>query len=61
MDRQLDHYRETVNQILLHHTEDTPSHGEIETRPVFDDLHNNYLLLDVGWDRTVGVLDCRNL
>ncbi len=28
-----------------------PSHGQIETLPVFDESHDQYLLLDVGWER----------
>lgn len=52
MDYQLDKYRQAIKQLLLHHAEYTPSHGSIETQPVFDEVHDSYLLLDIGWDRT---------
>lgn len=52
MDCQLDSYRQIIKQIVLQHAEYTPSHGAIETQPVFDEAHDNYLLLDIGWDRT---------
>ena len=44
-------YRMIVKRILSQHAEQIPSHGKIETLPLFDDLQNNYALLDVGWDR----------
>ena len=48
----LSSYRSIVQQILSRHAEYTPSHGQIETIPVFDERNDNYLLVDVGWDRT---------
>jgi hypothetical protein len=51
MDR-LNQYRTLIKQILTQHAEYVPSHGQIETVPIFDEQHDHYLLLDVGWDRT---------
>jgi len=48
----LSHYRNIVKQVLSQHAEYVPSHGQIETLPIFDERHEHYLLLDVGWDRT---------
>jgi len=48
----LSHYRSVVKQVLSQHAEYIPSHGQIETLPVFDERNENYLLLDIGWDRT---------
>ena len=48
---QLTHYRSIVKRILATHAEHVPSHGKLETLPLFDDNHDNYALLDVGWDR----------
>lgn len=45
-------YREIVQKILSHHATYTPSHGQIETLPIFDPRSDNYLLVDTGWDRT---------
>jgi hypothetical protein len=48
----LSHYRDIVKQVFSQHAEYVPSHGQIETIPVFDESHDQYLLLDIGWDRT---------
>lgn len=48
----LNHYRKAIQAVLSHHGEYAPSHGEIETIPIFDTHNDNYLLLDCGWDRT---------
>lgn len=48
----IDRYRQIIQQIIAHHAEYTPSHGEIETVPICDTRYDNYLLLDVGWDKT---------
>ncbi len=45
-------YRGIIEQILAQHAEQTPSHGQIETIPVFDERNDNYMVVDVGWDRT---------
>ena len=45
-------YRRVVQKIMAHHAHYTPSHGQIETLPICDEVHDNYLLMDVGWDRT---------
>lgn len=52
MDSQLKNYQQIVKQILLQHAEHKPGHGEIDSRPVFDDDRGDYLLLGVGWDIT---------
>ena len=44
-------YRSIVKRILSAHAEQTPSHGKVETLPLFDDSHDNYAVLDLGWDR----------
>ena len=52
MDFQLDYYRQIIKKVLLQHAEYTPSHGDIEMQPVFDEVRDAYLLLDIGWDKT---------
>lgn len=44
-------YRSIVKRILSEHAEQVPSHGKVETLPLFDDSHNNYAVIDLGWDR----------
>jgi hypothetical protein len=47
----LSHYRNLVKQIVLRHAEYSPSHGQIESSPIFDEHNDHYLLIDFGWDR----------
>jgi XisI protein len=44
-------YRSIVKRVLSEHAEQIPSHGKIETLPLFDDSHNNYAVIDLGWDQ----------
>ena len=48
----VDTYRNVVCQIVMRHANYVPSHGRIESLPICDTSRDNYLLLDVGWDRT---------
>ena len=52
MDTKLEEYRRIIKQIVLQHAELSPSHGDIEMRPVFDEARDSYLLVDAGWDHT---------
>ncbi|MDM8522352.1 XisI protein [Desulfococcaceae bacterium HSG8] len=45
-------YRNIVRDLLTRHAEHFPHHGEIRTLPVSDEKNDNYLLMDIGWDRT---------
>ena len=47
-----DHYRTVIKQILSQHAEYAPSHGDIETIPTFDERHDSYMLMDIGWGTT---------
>lgn len=49
---QVSHYRTIVKQLLCQEAQYTPSHGQIEVVPVFDEQTDNYMVVDVGWDRT---------
>lgn len=52
MDTKLEQYRSIIKRIVLQHAEYTPSHGDIEVRPIFDEVRDSYLLVDAGWDNT---------
>ena len=41
-----------LRQVLSKHADLAPSHGQIESVPVFDVRTDQYLLIDFGWDRT---------
>ena len=45
-------YRAIVKQVLTRYAEQYPSHGQIETAPLFDDVTDHYMVVDYGWDRT---------
>ena len=42
--------RHVVKQTLLHYAELRPSHGDIRLDVVFDETHDRYALMQVGWD-----------
>ena len=48
----IDRYRQIIQHILSNHAELSPTAGQVETMPVYDTVHDNYLLVDVGWDNT---------
>jgi hypothetical protein len=43
-------YRQLIKDILAEDAQYKPSHGEIEPLLVFDDEHDSYQLMYVGWD-----------
>ncbi len=45
-------YRSVIKQILKRHAELTPSIGQVQTVPIFDEASDNYMVVDLGWDRT---------
>ncbi|MGK7873836.1 MAG: XisI protein [Xenococcaceae cyanobacterium] len=48
----LEKYRQIVQKIIENHAAYKPTYGDIETVQVCDLVHDNYLLIDIGWDRT---------
>lgn len=47
----LETYRELIKKILTEHARFRPSHGEIEPLLIFDDDHQSYQLMYLGWDK----------
>jgi hypothetical protein len=45
-------FRNVIKRILTAHAQIPSSLGKIETIPLFDDHSDNYLIVDLGWDRT---------
>lgn len=45
-------YRQIIREMLSRHAELAPSHGQIESVPLFDERNDHYLLVDFGWERT---------
>ena len=50
-------YQNLIKNILLDHAQYRPA-GEIDTRVVVDELQENYLLLDIGWEGKKHIHDC---
>lgn len=48
---QLDQYRTIIKTLLQEQAHYKPAHGEIEPVVIFDDTHDHYQLLLLGWDR----------
>jgi XisI protein len=44
-------YREIIKQIIIQYSKLPPSHGDIRLDPIFDETHDRYALMQVGWDR----------
>lgn len=47
----LDEYRRIIKTILQEQAQYKPAHGEIEPLVVFDETHDHYQLIFLGWDR----------
>jgi hypothetical protein len=45
----LSHYRQVIVRVLSDLAE-ASARDKVETLPIFDTTHENYLLLDAGWD-----------
>jgi hypothetical protein len=43
--------REIVKQVIERYAQFKPSHGNIRLDSVFDETHDRYALMQVGWDR----------
>lgn len=54
----LNHYRQVVQQLLLKYAAYKPAHGEIEVETIFDNVHDYYQLVNVGWDHETRIHGC---
>lgn len=48
----LNKYRKIIRELLTQYAEQPPSLGQVQTTALFDEQHDNYMVLDMGWDRT---------
>ena len=44
-------YRTAIKQVIETYAKFRPSHGNIRLDVLFDDTHDRYALMQVGWDR----------
>jgi XisI protein len=54
----LETYRRILKNTLLPYSQIPYSHGDLVCQPVFDDTHDRYLLVTLGWDRKTRVHGC---
>ena len=54
----LTQYRQIIQSALMTYTEIPYSHGELICKPIFDEIHDSYLLITLGWDRKARVHGC---
>lgn len=54
----LTHYRQIIQSVLIPYTEIPYSHGDLICKPIFDEPHDSYLLMTLGWDRKTRVHGC---
>jgi len=47
----MNNYSNIIKRILLKYAQMRPSHGNIRLEVVFDDIHQRYALMQVGWNR----------
>ncbi|MEN8215027.1 MAG: XisI protein [Pseudomonadota bacterium] len=46
----LENYRRIIQKLVKYHAQYVPSSGQIEVAPFIDTKHDNYGLIDVGWN-----------
>ena len=46
-----DRYREAIKSVIQTYAKYRPSHGDIQLDVIFDETHDRYALMQVGWDR----------
>ncbi|MGB3311250.1 MAG: XisI protein [Nodosilinea sp.] len=51
-------YRQIIKDILIPYTQIPYSHGDMVCKPVFDEVHDSYLLMTLGWDGKTRVHGC---
>ena len=44
-------YREAIKSVIQTYAKFRPSHGNIQLDVIFDETHDRYGLMQVGWDR----------
>jgi XisI protein len=54
----LAHHRASIKSFLQRYAESMQNNSEIEVELIFDNEHDRYLLLDVGWQKSHRIHDC---
>lgn len=53
-----DRYRAIARKILTEYGSYKPSHGDIEIQTIFDNEHDHYQVVAVGWDKQERIYGC---
>jgi XisI protein len=54
----LSDYRKCIQTLISEQARHTSSYGEVTSQPVFDVEHDQYLLVDMGWNGHCRVYNC---
>jgi hypothetical protein len=54
----LNHYRQLVQQLMLKYAAYKPASGDIEVETIFDNVHDHYQLVNVGWENETRIHGC---
>jgi len=54
----LSNYRLLVQQLMLKYAAYKPAYGEIEVETIFDNVHDYYQLVNVGWENETRIHGC---
>ena len=46
----LNEYRTKVRQLLTKHLQYKPSYGDVEVEQIFDEDHDHYQIISIGWN-----------
>ena len=53
-----ENYRRIIKNVLVSYTQIPYSHGNIQSKTVFDNQNDNYLLMTFGWDGIKRIHGC---
>lgn len=46
----VDNYKQYIKDIIIRYSQYKPSYGDVDVQTVFDEKHNHYHLMTVGWN-----------
>lgn len=53
----IEHYQRAIKAVIQHYAQYKPAYGDIDTRILFDDEHNSYVLFQIGFENHKRVHD----
>ena len=44
-------YRQIIKDLITHYAQFQPAYGDVEVKTIFDQIHDTYVLMYIGWDK----------